>query len=87
MAQKTLLITGANKGIGFQVARTVLQQGLPYKIIVTSRNTYKGLDAIDNLHDEFNIRRNDNKVNHFFLHFFRDLNENSIILTYFTIVM
>lgn len=62
MAQKTLLITGANKGIGFQVARTVLQQGLPYKIIVTSRNTYKGLDAIDNLHDEFNIRRNDNKI-------------------------
>lgn len=44
---KTALITGANKSIGFEVARQLLQQG--YYVYLGSRNAQKGQQAVDQL--------------------------------------
>lgn len=47
---KTVLITGANKSIGFETARQLLQQG--YYVYLGARDTEKGLAAVKVLHDE-----------------------------------
>jgi NAD(P)-dependent dehydrogenase (short-subunit alcohol dehydrogenase family) len=47
---KTALITGANKGIGFETARQLLQQG--YHVYLGSRNRQKGQQAVDQLQTE-----------------------------------
>ena len=44
---KTVLITGANKGIGFETARQMAQLG--YFVYLGSRDKAKGLDAINRL--------------------------------------
>lgn len=44
---KTVLITGANKGIGFEVAKQLLVRN--FKVILTARNKDKGLLAVKNL--------------------------------------
>jgi NAD(P)-dependent dehydrogenase (short-subunit alcohol dehydrogenase family) len=44
---KTVLITGANKGIGFETAKHLAQLG--YYVYMGSRNKEKGLDAIKKL--------------------------------------
>jgi NAD(P)-dependent dehydrogenase (short-subunit alcohol dehydrogenase family) len=44
---KTVLITGANKGIGFETAKQMAQMG--YFVYLGSRNKAKGLDAINRL--------------------------------------
>lgn len=46
---KTVLITGANKGIGFETARQLAQ--LNYFVYLGSRNKDHGLDAIKKLND------------------------------------
>jgi len=46
---KTVLITGANKGIGFETAKQLAQLG--YFVYVGSRDKMKGLDAIKKLKD------------------------------------
>ncbi len=46
---KTVLITGANKGIGFETAKQLAQSG--YFVYLGSRNRTKGLDAIKKLKD------------------------------------
>jgi len=47
---KTVLITGANKSIGFEAARQLLQQG--YYVYLGSRNAQNGQQAVDQLHAE-----------------------------------
>ena len=47
---KTVLITGANKSIGFETARQLLQQG--YFIYLGSRDLHKGEQAVRELHAE-----------------------------------
>jgi len=46
---KTVLITGANKGIGFETAKQLAQSG--YYVYLGSRNKTKGTDAIKKLKD------------------------------------
>jgi NAD(P)-dependent dehydrogenase (short-subunit alcohol dehydrogenase family) len=47
---KTALITGANKSIGFETARQLLQQG--YYVYLGSRDLAKGQQAVAQLHAE-----------------------------------
>lgn len=47
---KTVLITGANKSIGFETARQLLQQG--YYVYLGSRDIKKGQQAVSQLHAE-----------------------------------
>ena len=48
--QKTVLITGANKGIGFETARQLGGKG--YTILVGARKETKGFEAVEKLKDE-----------------------------------
>lgn len=47
---KTVLITGANKSIGFETARQLLKQG--YYVYLGSRDINKGEEAVRQLHKE-----------------------------------
>jgi NAD(P)-dependent dehydrogenase (short-subunit alcohol dehydrogenase family) len=47
---KTVLITGANKSIGFETARQLLQQG--YYVFLGSRDMKKGQQAVNQLQSE-----------------------------------
>ncbi len=47
---KKVLITGANKSIGFETARQLLQKG--YYVYLGSRNLKNGLDAVEKLRAE-----------------------------------
>jgi NAD(P)-dependent dehydrogenase (short-subunit alcohol dehydrogenase family) len=47
---KTALITGANKSIGFEAARQLLQQG--YYVYLGSRDAQRGQQAVAQLHTE-----------------------------------
>lgn len=47
---KTALITGANKGIGFETARQLAKLG--YNVYIGCRNQFKGLEAIEKLKAE-----------------------------------
>jgi NAD(P)-dependent dehydrogenase (short-subunit alcohol dehydrogenase family) len=47
---KTVLITGANKSIGFETARQLLQQG--YYVYLGCRNKQKGQQAVNQLQSE-----------------------------------
>lgn len=47
---KTVLITGANKSIGFETARQLLQQG--YYVYLGCRDIYKGQEAVNQLLSE-----------------------------------
>ena len=47
---KTVLITGANKGIGFETAKQMAQLG--YFVYLGSRDKIKGLDAVKKLNEQ-----------------------------------
>jgi NAD(P)-dependent dehydrogenase (short-subunit alcohol dehydrogenase family) len=47
---KTAFITGANKGIGFETARQLLQKG--YRVFLGSRDRKRGIEAVEKLISE-----------------------------------
>lgn len=49
----TILITGANTGIGFQTVRALSSSSQPYHILVGARSSAKANDAIKAAQDEF----------------------------------
>jgi NAD(P)-dependent dehydrogenase (short-subunit alcohol dehydrogenase family) len=50
MTQKNALITGANKSIGFEIARQIGKLG--YRIWLCSRDAQRGIAAVETLHKE-----------------------------------
>lgn len=50
MAQRTALVTGGNRGIGFAVVRALALQGLA--VVLASRDESEGREAAAKLHDE-----------------------------------
>lgn len=48
--QKIAVVTGANRGLGFETSRQLAKQG--YKVILTSRNQAKGKTATEQLQSE-----------------------------------
>ena len=49
MNSKLLLITGANKGIGYAIADVTMLKNLPFNILLCSRDATRGQDAVDSL--------------------------------------
>lgn len=55
---KVILITGANTGIGFQVARALYSADRAYGIIIGARSLSKAQDAINEIQNEFSSSSN-----------------------------
>ncbi|KAL8500078.1 hypothetical protein ACS0TY_019899 [Phlomoides rotata] len=53
--QRYALVTGANKGIGFEICRQLASRGI--MVILTSRNEQRGIEALDRL-KEFGVSKN-----------------------------
>jgi len=51
--RRTILITGANKGIGYATVETLLSESTPYDIILTSRDSKLGQEAVATLQAKY----------------------------------
>jgi NAD(P)-dependent dehydrogenase (short-subunit alcohol dehydrogenase family) len=53
MASKSIvLVTGANKGIGYETVKALLQSPKPYHVLLGSRSLQRGQDAVTKLQKE-----------------------------------
>lgn len=50
---RTVIITGANKGIGYATVEKLLQESNPYDIILTARNPKLGEEAFETLSNKY----------------------------------
>jgi len=50
---RTIIITGANKGIGYTIIETLLSESTPYTIILTARNPVLGNQAVEDLQAKY----------------------------------
>ena len=52
---KTIIVTGANKGIGFALVRALCKPEYPslYKVVLTARDIKRGTNAMGKILDEF----------------------------------
>lgn len=51
--KKVIFITGANAGLGLETVKALLRSGTPYEVVIGSRNTQKGEDAVTSLKKEY----------------------------------
>ena len=52
MSEKVAIVTGANKGIGFEITRGLLKSGLYKHVYLTARNVDLGVAAMERLNSE-----------------------------------
>jgi carbonyl reductase 1 len=55
--QKIILVTGANKGIGYGIVKGLLEQSRNFKVILTSRDEERGKAAIEEILIQFPDKR------------------------------
>lgn len=48
-----IIVTGANKGIGYAVVERLLNANTSYDILLTSRDTRRGTEALETLHNQY----------------------------------
>ncbi|KAK0711847.1 hypothetical protein B0H67DRAFT_647190 [Lasiosphaeris hirsuta] len=52
MASKIALVTGANKGIGYDIVKALLESSKPFHVLLGSRSLVRGEEAADKLRGE-----------------------------------
>ncbi|KAF4960902.1 hypothetical protein FSARC_10333 [Fusarium sarcochroum] len=52
-ATKVVLVTGANTGLGFQIAKAICGSDAPYEVLLGGRSIHKAEEAVKNLKEEF----------------------------------
>ena len=51
--EKVVIVTGANRGIGYSIVHSIIAQNLPYHVILCSRTAKNGEAAITSLLEAF----------------------------------
>lgn len=52
-SKRNVIVTGANKGIGYAIVESLLAGSTPYNVILTSRDVKKGEEAAKKLQDKY----------------------------------
>ena len=53
MSYKTIVVTGANRGLGFSLIEQLMAKQKPYKFILTSRNEENAIQAVERLTKQY----------------------------------